>query len=885
MDSIQTENNQYIFYANTQLQPLAQHLFAVGYLATRLFEQSVDNDEYQGIKNTVFLAASFHDLGKCDPHFQTWVRKKKQINSNDDGQHINDKKFSFENHPRHNEISLLWFFLFEKYMTFLNVAQKEAMQHTVYWHHAKPYRKNDKFKSLVDIYNIFSKNLGQDNFEKFLQDTLKVLKQVSYLSEKYDDSLKIHEKFKSLSIDNLQDTLEEFCYAKKDSSFPSFKDYSQNISNVFDCTKHIQKNALHNILRACIISADRIISALTAEDLDIYIQQQRLHELSEQNIDQISSLKSHLEQMSFPDSLRTQKQNEVALELTKIENVAVLAGAAGCGKTRIALEWAKLKNAQKIFWICPRVQICQGIFTDLTTSYLPDAHIEIFTGEFKFTNSWDTPTKEESYFSADIVVTTIDQIFKAIVSHTKIDSLIPFMNSHVIFDEFHEYINMDIFNLLFAELIKNKQMRKIGEINTLLVSATPHYLYLKEMLNIKTDYDVVEMESFNPSRYKINFINYDEKKLQNNPFYAAYDNKTFIISNTAKQAQLGFIYQQKNENSILFHSKFKRGDKKQIFQDIYESFKQQGTQKYRVLRSGPIVQASLNISCNHMLSEMSSAENILQRLGRLDRFGENQNVNVMQIAITEDIQRGKQIGASAKFLAKLYQLQSAKVWSDYLMDKIGDNSFTLPEIYRIYKDFHHNESCLKLLRQDLLQAILHSIVVLSSKITEPIKIVTNKASTEIAKISKNSLRGDSRFVQAALLNIDDFSAPEFVNQYACSIPTSDHMYFDYMTESLSTIQNTGLIDFMAQKHHNIDPDSPTNGIKERQQNLRKMVLENYARDAHYPIYLSYTEDDLNRIGGMDVRYPHAMYYAICEKQSIGILSIDDLSNLNQARGE
>lgn len=34
------------FYANTHLQPLAEHLFAVGYIAQQLFKKVLQNDEY-----------------------------------------------------------------------------------------------------------------------------------------------------------------------------------------------------------------------------------------------------------------------------------------------------------------------------------------------------------------------------------------------------------------------------------------------------------------------------------------------------------------------------------------------------------------------------------------------------------------------------------------------------------------------------------------------------------------------------------------------------------------------------------------------------------------------------------------------------------------------
>ena len=175
------------------------------------------------------------------------------------------------------------------------------------------------------------------------------------------------------------------------------------------------------------------------------------------------------------------------------------------------MEWARLKDAKKIIWVCPRVQVCQGIFEELTQDYLPDAKVEILTGEFKYINENGKITNEPKPFSGDVVVTTIDQILGSIVTHTNVNSLLPFMDAHVVFDEYHEYIGMEIFNLLFAELIANRNMRKRYEKNTLLVSATPHYYYLENILNVHED-DVIEMSSFNQSHYKIDFIEADINK-------------------------------------------------------------------------------------------------------------------------------------------------------------------------------------------------------------------------------------------------------------------------------------------------------------------------------------------------------------------------------------
>ncbi|WP_032115449.1 CRISPR-associated endonuclease Cas3'' [Candidatus Arsenophonus nilaparvatae] len=136
------------YYANTQLQPLAEHSFAVGYIAQQLFKQLVDNNEYSNLSKVVYLAGCLHDIGKLDPLFQQWVKKGKQKDPTDDGQHI-DVRFTFEKHPRHNEISLLIFNVLEPQIIGLYNHQKENLHHVIYWHHAKPYRAKGGFDSLT----------------------------------------------------------------------------------------------------------------------------------------------------------------------------------------------------------------------------------------------------------------------------------------------------------------------------------------------------------------------------------------------------------------------------------------------------------------------------------------------------------------------------------------------------------------------------------------------------------------------------------------------------------------------------------------------------------------------------------------------------------------
>ena len=200
-------------------------------------------------------------------------------------------------------------------------------------------------------------------------------------------------------------------------------------------------------------------------------------------------------------------------------------------------------------------------------------------------------------------------------------------------------------------------------------------------------------------------------------------------------------------------------------------------------------------------------------------------------------------------------------------------TFKLNELYDIYRAFYQDTNCLDKVEEDFLTALRNSVSLINSKVLDPIYVPFNATkNSDTAKIAKTSLRGDSRFVQMAICNIEADKTISFADDYAYDV--LDAKDDTTITESISKIQgyddsSKNLVAFMHAKHHNI-----VEGYKKA---YKDFELLNQARTSETPIYLSYTPTDLKKVNSS--ANPHSIYYVLTDRQPVGSMAIDKLTHL------
>lgn len=348
-------------------------------------------------------------------------------------------------------------------------------------------------------------------------------------------------------------------------------------------------------------------------------------------------LKESLEQLlsEWKNKKPGSKWNDLQEYMKKYEdeNLVVIA-QTGMGKTEAGLLWI---GDNKGFFTLPLKTAINSIYdrvvdlvkenkedrvgllhSDTLSEYINRDEASNFTDYYNKTKQMSLP----------LTICTLDQIFDFVFKYRGFEpKLATLAYSKVIIDEIQMY-SPDLLAYLIVGL---KNISRVGGKFAILTATLPSFvlgLLEEEGVKFKRAEKAFINKELN-SRHSISVI---EDSIDIEHIKRLYDNnKVLVICNTVKKAQE--IYKKLNDDNIeninLFHSGFIKKDRKEKEDAILKFAKSEKEEKLRNKEHGiwiatQVVEASLDIDFDILVTELSDINGLFQRLGRCHR---NRNFN------------------------------------------------------------------------------------------------------------------------------------------------------------------------------------------------------------------------------------------------------------------
>jgi len=318
----------------------------------------------------------------------------------------------------------------------------------------------------------------------------------------------------------------------------------------------------------------------------------------------------------------------------------------GGGKTEASLFWLAGSESNKLFYTLPTVTTVDAMrrrFEDIFgKQYVSFSHhlLEISLIEEERLNKSELFVQK--YLLRPVAVTTIDRILLNLMNYKRYTvSEVMLNNATLIIDEIHSYSPFT-FSLIIEALryLKEYHNTKICVMSATLPQLIKNFildLYEKDKTIISPLLSKKETEEIykNKKRTKVEPL-YKGKTIEENvPSLIVRllkeERKILIVVNTVSKAQEIFEILEKMKRKkqiqtqlILFHSRFTYGDRYKKLKEL-ENLERLLNKNYKeklILVATQIVEVSLDIDFDVLITEIAPIDAIVQRAGRVNRKGE-----------------------------------------------------------------------------------------------------------------------------------------------------------------------------------------------------------------------------------------------------------------------
>ena len=305
--------------------------------------------------------------------------------------------------------------------------------------------------------------------------------------------------------------------------------------------------------------------------------------------------------------------------LKNTDNNIIVIASTGMGKTEGSLLWI---GKTKGFFTLPLKVSINAIFDRIINSIgysknkvgiLHSDTISEYIKRDLYSSEYVSSTKQ---LTLPLTVCTVDQLITFIFKFNNFEVFLATLSySKIVIDEIQTYSPDMIAYLLIA-------LREIDRFNGkfAIVTATfpPIFSYFMDYIGLDNYVKPEEEFLISTKRHKMKVL---EKKLTCEDIINCYNNnRVLVIVNTVKKAQELYIELSKNKDIEvnLFHSRFTKEDRAEKEKSIFVDGNKTSSKKV-IWITTQVVEASLDIDFDILLTELSDINGLFQRMGRCFR--------------------------------------------------------------------------------------------------------------------------------------------------------------------------------------------------------------------------------------------------------------------------